>query len=235
LPTIKGCKFPTKLWSLVNNPSAGAVKWASTGESIVISSSNFEQTLRVAKIFKSASLATFIRQLNMYGFRKVASLNEHNLSIFQHPSFLRGKPDLVKFVQRSFQKKAPTTAPASPAPSSPSLFEPAKRAVVRKKVQKVEQRRLKNNPNVKNVRTPTYSEGTISSEGEDVMESEDDHLLIARVQASEPSPHHFIPTPDELLRNRVFDAVLNDLEREIWENRRKERLEVRKKNKTSSA
>ena len=61
--------------------------------------------------FKHQKFASFVRQLNMYGFHKIPHLQQGVLKSdsdteiwnFEHPHFHRGQPDLLCFIQRKKQ------------------------------------------------------------------------------------------------------------------------------------
>ncbi|XP_046634034.1 heat shock factor protein-like [Daphnia pulicaria] len=70
--------FPYKLWQLMNECTDGAIRWNDTGESIVIDKTKFCDSTCVGRIFKPIQWSSFVRQLNMYGFRKTASIHQHS-------------------------------------------------------------------------------------------------------------------------------------------------------------
>ena len=62
--------FLTKLWQMVEQDSSLA-KWGGNGKTIIIDE---KSTDCLVQFFKTNKIASFIRQLNMYGFSKVSTL-----------------------------------------------------------------------------------------------------------------------------------------------------------------
>lgn len=59
----------------------GIVKWSESGHSFLIN--NTEEFIKILpKYFKTKNYASFVRQLNMYGFHKIKNLNGYHE--FQH-------------------------------------------------------------------------------------------------------------------------------------------------------
>ncbi|XP_067650884.1 uncharacterized protein [Haliotis asinina] len=105
-------KFPVKFWRIVNSCKTGAVCWGFGGNSIRILKEKFEEEYLFGenKPFKTATFSSFIRQLNLYGFRKIVRpsiINEHgqklNTSLveYKHPMFLKGHPELLRRIHRN--------------------------------------------------------------------------------------------------------------------------------------
>ncbi|KAL1273607.1 hypothetical protein QQF64_026421 [Cirrhinus molitorella] len=101
--------FPAKLWRLINNPQNDSVFWSPNGESLIVDQQRFEDELlspckQDAKLFKTTNFTSFIRQLNLYGFRKVFDVpfkdKPRNLHHFHNPYFKQGRPELLVHMKR---------------------------------------------------------------------------------------------------------------------------------------
>ncbi|KAF6099486.1 heat shock transcription factor 1 [Phyllostomus discolor] len=100
--------FLTKLWTLVSDPDTDAlICWSPGGNSFhVFDQGQFAKEV-LPKYFKHSNMASFVRQLNMYGFRKVVHIEQGGLvkperddTEFQHPCFLRGQEQLLENIKR---------------------------------------------------------------------------------------------------------------------------------------
>ncbi|KAM6970623.1 heat shock factor protein 5 [Aplochiton taeniatus] len=115
--------FPAKLWRLVNSPFSRSIRWDSTGEGLIVEQQQFEAellspqknsiTYENVDLFKTTNFTSFIRQLNLYGFRKVVSAgnidkqNSTSLSDwngirhhFHNPNFKQKHPELLVNLKR---------------------------------------------------------------------------------------------------------------------------------------
>ncbi|XP_076664988.1 heat shock transcription factor, X-linked member 4 [Andrena cerasifolii] len=103
-------RFPQKLWRIVSECSSGAIQWSQNGTTILLDYKRFQEQYLDGgnSIFKTRNITSFIRQLNLYGFRKVTShnrdpiCNSHNPDVheFLHENFRTGRPDLLSMVYR---------------------------------------------------------------------------------------------------------------------------------------
>ncbi|EHB17007.1 Heat shock factor protein 4 [Heterocephalus glaber] len=112
LPTEPGPSpvpaFLGKLWALVGDPGTDhLIRWSPSGTSFLVSDQSRFAKEVLPQYFKHSNMASFVRQLNMYGFRKVVSIEqggllrpEHDHVEFQHPSFVRGREQLLDRVRR---------------------------------------------------------------------------------------------------------------------------------------
>lgn len=102
----KSCTFPAKLWNLANDPENKSVFWSVSGDEVIINQQQFENELmspeKKSKIFKTTNFNSFIRQLNLYGFRKVINrlIQASDQHYFQNPNFKRGQPELLIKIKR---------------------------------------------------------------------------------------------------------------------------------------
>ncbi|XP_041949399.1 heat shock factor protein 5 [Alosa sapidissima] len=113
--------FPAKLWRLVNSPNNRSIRWDTCGEGVIIDQQHFEAELlspvkpdgEASDLFKTTNFTSFIRQLNLYGFRKVVLAPgnerpvERDLTLmdgiqhhFHNPNFKKDHPELLVNLKR---------------------------------------------------------------------------------------------------------------------------------------
>ncbi|XP_049896210.1 heat shock factor protein 5 [Epinephelus moara] len=110
---VNPSNFPAKLWRLVNNPLNEAIFWDKYGQLVVIDQDLFERQVLCpstvssdsADAFKTTNFSSFVRQLNLYGFKKAeaADTGAGGHSLFHHfynPNFKRDRPELVASMRR---------------------------------------------------------------------------------------------------------------------------------------
>lgn len=107
--------FLTKLWSLVEDGATNEfICWSQNGQSfLVLDEQRFAKEI-LPKYFKHNNMASFVRQLNMYGFRKVIHMDtgivkqERDGPIeFQHPFFKQEQDDLLENIKRKVSSARP--------------------------------------------------------------------------------------------------------------------------------
>ncbi|KAM6915000.1 heat shock factor protein 2 [Xenentodon cancila] len=107
--------FLTKLWTLVEDEDTNEfICWSQEGNSfLVLDEQRFAKEI-LPKFFKHNNMASFIRQLNMYGFRKVMHMDtgivkqERDGPVeFQHHYFKHGQDDLLENIKRKVSNARP--------------------------------------------------------------------------------------------------------------------------------
>ncbi|XP_029720459.1 heat shock factor protein isoform X2 [Aedes albopictus] len=99
--------FLAKLWRLVEDPETNdLISWSSDGRSFIIQNqAQFAKELLPLN-YKHNNMASFIRQLNMYGFHKITSIDNGGLRFdkdemeFTHPCFQKDHPYLLEHIKR---------------------------------------------------------------------------------------------------------------------------------------
>ena len=103
-----------------NTRNTDLIRWSDSGDSfIVIDEDEFAKTL-IPELFKHNNYASFVRQLNMYGFHKKVGLSDNSMraserknknpSEYSNPYFKRGKPNLLWLIHKP--KNAPSKGAA---------------------------------------------------------------------------------------------------------------------------
>ena len=86
------------------------IRWSDSGDSfIVLDEDEFAKTL-IPELFKHNNYASFVRQLNMYGFHKKVGLSDNSMraserknknpSEYSNPYFKRGRPNLLWLIHK---------------------------------------------------------------------------------------------------------------------------------------
>ena len=99
------------VYSFLKDPSKeNLIRWSKQGDSfIVIDEDEFARTL-IPELFKHNNYASFVRQLNMYGFHKQVALSDGSMkagerknkspSEYSNPYFQRDRPNLLWLIQK---------------------------------------------------------------------------------------------------------------------------------------
>jgi heat shock transcription factor len=95
---------------LDNNKNENLIRWSDDGNSFtVLDEDEFAKTL-IPELFKHNNYASFVRQLNMYGFHKKVGLSDNSMkasetkakapSEYYNKYFKRGRPELLWLIQK---------------------------------------------------------------------------------------------------------------------------------------
>ncbi|XP_010015221.1 PREDICTED: heat shock transcription factor, Y-linked-like, partial [Nestor notabilis] len=118
--------FPQKLWKILESDQFRSIWWSKGGQCVAINEVLFSEEV-LGRVFATQKMASFIRQLNIYGFTKVqpdfqrsASLPEFlaeetaasahcKVLYYYNPSFNREHPQLLEQCKRrvAIKRKAP--------------------------------------------------------------------------------------------------------------------------------
>jgi len=111
--------FLTKLWQLVNEGDPNLVAWGPDGTSFVVKDQNQFAKKVLPNYFKHQKMNSFVRQLNMYGFKKVPKMTEGTLHAvdcepieFANDFFVKGNHDLIHNIKRKDAKPRPAASNA---------------------------------------------------------------------------------------------------------------------------
>ncbi|XP_043560749.1 heat shock factor protein 1-like isoform X1 [Chiloscyllium plagiosum] len=99
--------FLSKLWTLVEDPGTDdLISWSRNGTCFQVSNERRFAKEILPMYFKHNNMASFVRQLNMYGFHKVVHIGVglprdlDDIIEFQHPRFRQGEPQLLDHIKR---------------------------------------------------------------------------------------------------------------------------------------
>uniref|UniRef100_A0A6I8PV92 Heat shock factor protein 5 n=1 Tax=Xenopus tropicalis TaxID=8364 RepID=A0A6I8PV92_XENTR len=108
--------FVVKLWRIVNSPRYQSIFWDTAAINVVVVKQMFVSEVLCPEVphredtnlFKTKNFESFIRQLNLYGFRKVQRSDcrpyypeeEGGVHVFHNPSFQKEHPDFLVNIKR---------------------------------------------------------------------------------------------------------------------------------------
>lgn len=106
-----GCLLTSFLYSFLDeSKNTELIRWSDRGDSfVVLDEDEFAKTL-IPELFKHNNYASFVRQLNMYGFHKRVGLSDNSMkaserknkspSEYYNPYFKRGHPNLLWLINK---------------------------------------------------------------------------------------------------------------------------------------
>eukprot|EP00164_Ancoracysta_twista_P003632 GFYU01004865.1.p1 GENE.GFYU01004865.1~~GFYU01004865.1.p1 ORF type:complete len:297 (-),score=59.92 GFYU01004865.1:297-1187(-) len=101
-------QFLVKLFDILeDHETAPIIRWIEDGKSFIVHRPNDFSEVLLPKHFKHNNFSSFIRQLNIYGFRKVRE--EKETEKFYHEKFQRGKRHLLKDIKRKVSGASSST------------------------------------------------------------------------------------------------------------------------------
>ncbi|PAA80105.1 hypothetical protein BOX15_Mlig001228g7, partial [Macrostomum lignano] len=104
--------FVVNLWHLVQDPAAQQlISWSYDGKSFLITDGNLLAREVLPCYFKHSNLSSFVRQLNLYSFRKM--IRPDLITEFAHPCFQRDSPHRMSEIRRVPQNSAAAAAAAN--------------------------------------------------------------------------------------------------------------------------
>ncbi|XP_014377255.1 heat shock factor protein 2-like [Alligator sinensis] len=101
-------QFLSKVWALVEDPATDDfIGWSPDGQSFqVLDEESFAKRI-LPRHFKHNNMASFVRQLNWYGFHKVIQSDigpgkqeRYSCGKYQHPFFRKGQQELLSKIKR---------------------------------------------------------------------------------------------------------------------------------------
>lgn len=108
--------FVSKLWKMVDDPgNHHLISWSEHGSTFIIHKPLEFTSSLLPYYYKHSNMSSFVRQLNMYGFHKVVSVDGGGLlklpdqaeqpAEFSHPYFVQNAEELLPQIRR----KLPTS------------------------------------------------------------------------------------------------------------------------------
>lgn len=115
----KSAEFIASTWMMLNDDHT-EIKWSSDGTIVIVANAEKLAEHVLPKYFSHGQYASWVRALNAYDFKKAGA------GRWQHPSFLRGRPELLPTIRRKAVAPRVRGAAAAAAATSTALVLPEK-------------------------------------------------------------------------------------------------------------
>ncbi|KAJ7485771.1 hypothetical protein FB451DRAFT_1432654, partial [Mycena latifolia] len=128
--------FLRKLYNILEDPALDdIISWGPQGDSLHVKDvDGFTKSL-LPRNFKHSNFASFVRQLNKYGFRKVRSVDgyqgDEQSWVFRHPDFHAGRPGALKNMKRKVSRNSILRAAAPPLAPYAATYTPVDSETIR--------------------------------------------------------------------------------------------------------
>ncbi|CAD8180477.1 unnamed protein product [Paramecium octaurelia] len=97
--------FLIKTYEILENDSlSNLISWNSEGTAFIVYNPNELSSQVLANYFKHKNYPSFLRQLNMYNFKKTR--NQYGFSEFKHKWFRRGQQNMIQYIRRRNQEES---------------------------------------------------------------------------------------------------------------------------------
>lgn len=125
-PRPSATEFVKKLFKLLESKQTNVVSWTADGDCFEIKDMDIFTSSILPRLFQHRNFASFVRQLNKYGFRKVkasdSNLFGENSWVFRHPDFRAGGSSrLANMKPRTSQKNTCPLNPSSSGEEKPGI------------------------------------------------------------------------------------------------------------------
>jgi hypothetical protein len=104
--------FLKKTFHLINTCDPNIASWSDDGKLFIVKDPELFASDVIPQVFRHSNFASFVRQLNFYGFKKIKNDSIHLVNDnpdwwkFKHENFLRGRPDLLPLIKKAHQINA---------------------------------------------------------------------------------------------------------------------------------
>ncbi|KAI8081870.1 HSF-type DNA-binding-domain-containing protein [Gilbertella persicaria] len=140
--------FLRKLWAIISDPvHEDDMHWVHSGQVMCIPNASLFTQKMLPALFNHNNFQSFVRQLNLYGFRKVLTEETRTNKTawhFKHPNFQRDYPHKLHDIKRrSKHRLLPPLPPSLPLRTTPRQLLPKQTKDEKAMAEEIQQLRLK--------------------------------------------------------------------------------------------
>ena len=96
---VKLLRFPMLLYKILDQDEhPSVVSWCLDSQNFIVYNRKKFQDELMPQYFQSSSWQSFLKQLNVYGFRRATK--SRDLTVYYHKDFIQNKPGLINKIKR---------------------------------------------------------------------------------------------------------------------------------------